>query len=659
MKILINTPPGDENEPDTAATRAPKVPRASHGAARATDSHGLLYRLLLARGAILAPHVDGGHLIRCPNESAHSSGCTGDTSTVLFPPTPGGIGAIHCMHGHCANMTARDWLQLFTAQEREAANANGHGKTNGHAREDVPPPTDADAPPAAAVEPDAEIIEPISLAGLPVGVVQGSDLSTACLLTEFHCRDLLYCVEYEKWLAWDGMRYRLDAFGDVSLRVQRIARGIERKADRLRDQAADADSADARAAMEARAKALMVWAKHAQSASGIRAALTVAQTLMPCSLAALDVDPMLLNVDNGTLDLRTGTLREHERGDRITKLAPVAFDAAATAPRFEAFIAEVLPDDAVRAFVQRFLGYTLTGRTTEQLMMVALGEGNNGKSVLAELVRGILGDYAGNLPSSALMVSKHGRGTENEIARLKGARFVTAKETEQEKRLDEARVKDLTGADTITARFLFKEWFDFKPSFKLWFYSNYKPKIRGTDLGIWRRIALVLFGVIVPLERRDKDLLSKLQAEAAGVLNWLVAGCSAWQRDGLAPPDAVLEATAEWRGESDLVSQFIAECCIRGADKRASVAALYDAFTAWFAAEGCEGGLALTKRALGERLEKLGFKASKSRSTRFWSGLGLLVKSDDVSDGRSKAAGSDRDHDDADSDGFVDDEGQP
>lgn len=543
---------------------------------------------------------------------------------------------------------------------KTVANGNGHGSnghgTNGHARNDVPPPTDADAPPNATD--DAEILEPISLAGLPVGVVHGSDLSTACLLTQFHSRDLLYCVEYEKWLAWDGKRYRLDAFGEVSLRVQHIARGIERAATKLREQAADAHSEEARAAMEARAKVLWTWAKCAQSASGIRAALTIAQTHMPCALVDLDRDAMLLNVESGTLDLRTGTLRAHERGDRITKLAPVVFDAAAIAPRFEAFITEVLPDEEIRAFVQRFLGYTLTGITTEQMMMVALGEGNNGKSVLAELQRSVLGDYAGNLPSSALMMSKHGRGTENEIARLKGARFVTAKETEQEKRLDEARVKDLTGADTISARFLFKEWFDFRPSFKLWFYSNYKPKIRGTDLGIWRRIALVLFGVIVPPERRDKGLLEKLQAEAPGVLNWLVAGCSAWQRDGLAPPEAVIEATAEWRGESDLASQFVAECCIRGAGMRASVAALYEAFTVWFAAEGVEGP-ALTKRALGECMEKLGFKASKSGPTRFWSGLGLLVKADDVSDGQSKAAGSDNNDNAADADGFVDDGWEP
>jgi putative DNA primase/helicase len=511
------------------------------------------------------------------------------------------------------------------AVPRKAA-ANGNGKSNGHAREDVPPPpTDADAPPRAAD--DKEIVEPISLAGLPVGVVQGSDLSTACLLTEYHSRDLLYCVEYEKWLAWDGKRYQLDAFGDVSLRVQRIARGIERKAEDLFSRAAESNSEEAAARMAAKAKALLVWAKHAQSASGIRAALTVAQTHMPCSIASLDKDAMLLNVENGTLDLRTGTLREHDRGDRITKLAPVAFDVAATATRFEAFVVEVLPDDEVRAFVQRFLGYTLTGLTSEQLMMVALGEGNNGKSVLAELVRSILGDYAGNLPSSALMMSKHGRGTENEIARLKGARFVTAKETEQEKRLDEARVKDLTGADTITARFLFKEWFDFKPSFKLWFYSNYKPKIRGTDLGIWRRIALVLFGVIVPLERRDKDLLSKLQAEAPGVLNWLVAGCSAWLAGGLAPPDAVIEATAQWRGESDVFGQFLTERCERAPYKQVTAAALYTAYTSWFATEGLDPHTTLSKIAVGLELERLGIEPFRTRSgARGWRGVTLVVE---------------------------------
>jgi putative DNA primase/helicase len=488
---------------------------------------------------------------------------------------------------------------------RAAANGNGHSSPHTQER--------------------SAQLDPIEFAMLPAGVVPGSDLSTASLLTAIHGDDLLYCVEPGKWHDYDGVRYRPDSYGRVSLRVQHIARRLESTAGEIEAAAATLEDKTERQAAEAFAKSLSAWARHAQSATGIAAAMKVAQTHLACSMAALDADPLLLNVLNGTIELATGTLREHRRSDRMAKLAPVAFDANAAAPRFQAFIAEILPDAKLREFVQRFLGYTLSGMTSEQMMLVALGGGANGKSVLAELMRTILGDYAGNLPSDALMISKHGRGTENDLARLAGARFVTAKETDRDKRLDEARTKDLTGGDTISARFLFREWFDFKPLFKLFFYSNHRPRIVGTDHAIWRRLALVTFGVTIPTERRDKDLLSKLVAEAPGVLNWLVEGCLAWQRGGLQPPAAVLAATAEWEAESDDVPSFISERCVRLPRARVKAADLYAAYAAWFAAEGRGADAALTAKAFGQRLAALGFEAKRTSSARYWQGLGLVA----------------------------------
>jgi putative DNA primase/helicase len=333
----------------------------------------------------------------------------------------------------------------------------------------------------------------------------------------------------------------------------------------------------------------------------------------------LDADPMLLNTKSGTIDLRTGELREHRREDLITKLAPVEYDPGAEAPAWGAFLERVLPDEELRGFVRRAAGYSASGDTSEQCLFINHGVGANGKSTFHEAAAAALGDYAMRAPTDMLLARRSG-AVPNDVARLKGARFVTAAETEDGRRLAESLVKDLTGQDTITARFMRAEFFDFKPTHKLHLSTNHKPEIRGTDAAIWRRIRLVPWTVTIPPAEQDKKLSEKLRGELAGVLAWIVRGCVEWRHEGLKAPDAVRKATGAYRSEMDVIGAFIEDCCVLRPDASALATPLYVAYKEW-----CEeSGEPIEKqRRFGMRLTERGLRREKVGGVYKWYGIGL------------------------------------
>ncbi len=335
--------------------------------------------------------------------------------------------------------------------------------------------------------------------------------------------------------------------------------------------------------------------------------------------SAFDRDPWLLNVANGTLDLRSGVLRPADRADRLTKLAPVAYDPAARCPTWLTFLDRVLDGKAeVIAFLQRAVGYSLTGDISEHCLFLLFGTGRNGKSTFLETLSATLGDYAMTTPTDTLLVRREG-GIPNDLARLPGARLVSASESEAGRNLAEALVKQLTGGDTISARFLQAEFFDFKPSFKLWFRTNHKPTIKGTDDGIWSRIKLIPFTQRIPDSEMDKRLPERLVAELPGILTWAIDGCLAWQREGLGTPTAVAQATAEYRGEMDVLATFLADCCEVGPDHRCTAKELYGAYTRW-AEES--GERVASQKAFGLRLAERGFVSARAHGgVRLWAGL--------------------------------------
>src|SRR5262249_35693849 len=262
-------------------------------------------------------------------------------------------------------------------------------------------------------------------------------------------------------------------------------------------------------------KDLAEHALRSESEARLRAMVSLAATDPDLHVppSQLDADPWLLNLENGTLDLHTGKLGSHRRSDLITRLAPVGWDPAAKCPRWKAFLADVFSgDDALIGYVQRAAGYSLTGDTSERILLILHGEGANGKTTFLETLTAALGDYAARTPTETLL-AKRPDAIPNDVARLKGTRFVTASEAGEGVQLAEARVKELTGRDRVPARFLHREWFEFCPEFKLWLATNHKPVIRGTDKAIWDRIRLVPFTVRIAKMKQDKHLLEKLRME--------------------------------------------------------------------------------------------------------------------------------------------------
>ncbi|MGH2934975.1 MAG: DNA primase family protein [Gaiellaceae bacterium] len=435
-----------------------------------------------------------------------------------------------------------------------------------------------------------------------------TDVGNARRLLALHGDDLRFIHTWRRWLVWDGRRWALDDTGESVRRMIDTVR-------RLAATAAAIDDADAR-------KALMRHALGSEREARVRGALALAEALdgVPVLHDDLDADPLLLNVANGTLDLRTGELRPHARGDLITKLAPVDYQQDAAAPAFEAFMRRILPDPDLRRFVVTLLGYSLTGLTTEQILVMLYGTGANGKTTLLELARTLFGDYGQQAPAETFLERRD--TIPNDVARLRGARFVAATETGEGRRLNEVLVKRLTGGDTIAARFMRSEWFEFKPQFKAWLATNHKPEVRGTDEAIWRRIRLVPFAVTIPPEERDPALPARLRNELPGILNLAVKGCLDWQYDGtLSTPNAVTEATSGYRADSDHVGRFLDDCCILNPDARAKTGDLYNRYGYWCTANGEHS---LSQKALAQRLEERGLTPQRLNTGRWWNGVGIL-----------------------------------
>jgi P4 family phage/plasmid primase-like protien len=436
-----------------------------------------------------------------------------------------------------------------------------------------------------------------------------TDIGNAKRFVKAHGARLRYCYRFGCWYVWTGKRWEEDERGCV---------------ERLGKQTILSWYADAAKIQDDQQRATVVaHARRCEAAGRIEAMLRLARS--EDGIAVLpdefDCNPWLLNCLNGTVDLRTGELRPHDPADLITKLVPIAYDAAATCPTWETFLAEVLPEPAVRSYAQRAAGYAATGDTSEQVIFFPFGSGANGKSTYLSMQMAALGDYAKQAAPDLLTYSRNERHP-TELADLVGVRFVAAIEVDEGKRLAEALVKQMTGGDRMKARRMRENFFDFTPTHKVFLAANHRPVIRGTDHAIWRRIHLIPFSVTIPLERQDKQLPAKLYQELPGILRWIVDGCLAWQRDGLGLPDAVEKATKEYREEQDVLATFITERCVEHPTAEVETHALYVAYSEWCKASGEEP---LTKRWLGPRLRERGYTPTHSMKTRGWKGIGLAA----------------------------------
>jgi len=433
-----------------------------------------------------------------------------------------------------------------------------------------------------------------------------TDLGNARRLVAHHGHDLRYAPQLGRWLTWDSRRWAEDLTGEAHRRAKTVV-------DTLPDEPATNPNA------------LHKHWTRSQNAHALNSIITVAQTEpgVPVLLDQLDADPWSLNVANGTLDLRTGTLTPHHRAGLHTKMAPADWDPTARCPRWEEFLAQILPDPDLVAFVQRAVGYSLTGSVREQVLFFLHGAGANGKSTFLATVQAVVGDYG--LQSSTDLLTQGGDEHPTAVADLLGRRFVATIETEDGARLAEALVKQLTGGDTIRARRMRKDYFEFQPTHKLWLAANHKPNIRGSDFAIWRRIRLIPFSVTITDEQRDPDLPGKLAAELPGILRWAVDGARAWHADGLGTPAAVTAATAAYRHDEDHVGRFVDECLELqpgdGGTARPwtlSAKALRELYEAWCAEAGDRPW---SGKALGKVLGERGIERTKVRTSWWWVGV--------------------------------------
>lgn len=371
---------------------------------------------------------------------------------------------------------------------------------------------------------------------------------------------------------------------------------------------------------------LWKWAQKSESASALRNMITLARAIPGVLVKHTDLDaqPWLLNVLNGTIDLRTGRLRRHSPDDLLTVQAPTLYDPEATAPLWEACLERWQPDPTMRAYLQQIVGTGATGQAIEHLF-VNLGPGGNGKSKFYGAVAHVLGDYVVVPHKSLITVQKHEQH-DTIKARLFGARLAIASETDASDRLDEAKVKELTGSDLLEARRMREDPWQFRPSHTMVMHTNHRPTVRGVDEGVWRRIRLIPWNVSIPLVEQDDHLAEKLQAESSGILNWILAGVAIWRDHGFTEPSSVAEATAGYRASQDSLAAFLDEYTRPVEGHQVATRDLVDAYERW-----CEttGEPPLNPTAFGRALTDRGFALSKNRRHRI--GLRLVFpESDDT-----------------------------
>lgn len=439
----------------------------------------------------------------------------------------------------------------------------------------------------------------------PTGGHQLTDMGNAERFIDGHGEDCRFCYTWQSWLVFDGKRWIPDAAAAAEARAKATARAIYHEA----AEAGDLEEA----------KAIAKWAASSQRKDRLQAMLWVARSDLAIEPEDLDANPWLLNVDNGTVDLRTGDLLPHNRADLLTFLNPIQYDPDATCPRWESFLIRIFERDfKVIDYIRRLAGYCLTGVIAEQVLPIAYGKGANGKSTLFAVLQGILGPYAMKAPSDLLMMRRPSHPTE--LADLAGKRLVVAVETGEDGKLNETLVKELTGGDRIRARRMRENFWEFEPTHKVLLATNHRPKVKGTDHAIWRRLQLIPFNVAIPRDEQDPSILAKFKREYPGILAWAVRGCLEWRRDGLNPPANVALETERYRASQDIIGDFLGEHCVTGSpDFKVKSAVLYAAYRTFMEASGEQPR---NHAAFGEAMTERGFERYTNNGT-WYRGIGL------------------------------------
>lgn len=517
-------------------------------------------------------------LDQCPQNADHNRG-----EAYVVQHASGAISA-GCQHNSCTWDWA--WLRSVNPDAKPASTrANAQPQTQ---------PAGDDLKERRERKPKPFRIDDIAVtshAGIgPHGGYRLTDLGNARRFADANRDRLRYVRSWGKWLAWDGKRWRRDEVGVEVAAARAVVASVYADAATGAQRAAQAvnGSPQQELVLGPALEELTKWARDSAKVARVSAMIQLAQSESEIAVSSKiwDQDAWSLNAANGTIDLRDGELRAHKQSDMMTMVTSVDYDPCAKCPRWEEFLERVQPDEELRLWIQRYLGYALTGDVREQCLSFFYGGGSNGKSVLIDVVLRILGDY-GLRAADGLVLAKHGESHPTELADLEGKRFVVCSEIEQGRTWAEALIKRITGDQTITARRMRMDFYTFPSTHKLVVAANTRPIVRGTDHGIWRRMRLVPWLVRIPDAEQNQELPEQLYAEEApGILAWLVRGCLAWQRMGLGGSQAIEEATAEYRKNQDLLGRWIDERCEVGEPLWHATSSLYESFAGWCKEEG-------------------------------------------------------------------------
>ena len=440
-----------------------------------------------------------------------------------------------------------------------------------------------------------------------------NDIGNADLFADYYANDVRYVHEWKQWIVWGGKRWSLDNRGTVRSLAMKLVRSVM------------ADVAKTISGDEERQRYLKhVAASHQRNK--VEAMISLAESLMSMTANELDTDVWLLNVENGTIDLRTGKLRRHRRDDLITKMSPVNHAAQADCPRWREHIDTVTDGDADLAdYLQRAAGYCMTGSIGEQCFFLLYGQGNNGKTVFVDVMKKVVGDYGVSAPDTLLMDSRQRGVNRADEAELRGVRFASLSEPNEGERINEKKVKQLTNK-TVNAMRKYGDPESFDATHKIWLDTNHKPKTNATDLGFWRRVKMIPFVVNIPIGKRIKDYDDVLASEeGSGILRWMLDGLVAWQERGLTDePRAMVEAVNDYRNESDILGQFLADETQDNDAGFVEKAKLYDCYKRWCSSNGMEPKYTLTMPTLTKRLKERGYAEKRTATERGWSGLELV-----------------------------------
>lgn len=458
-------------------------------------------------------------------------------------------------------------------------------------------------------------LQSISIAGRPEKQPKyaRTDTGNAERLVAAYGENIRYIADRDRWAIWNGEGWNYDNPSDtVMLRLcMYAARNIVKETDKEMSK----DEFDS----------FLAWAKASESEGRLRAMASLARSMdgITVSTKEFDANPYLLNLLNGTVDLRTGVFGVHRQEDMLLQVAPVKYTAGVGCPMWLSFLKRVLNGDpALMRYIQKAVGYCLTGDTKQQIFFFNYGDGNNGKSTFMTTIIGLMGDYAMQSDTGTFMLQfKSSQGHNEGLANLHGKRLVASTEVEEGRRLAVTIVKQLTGGESIRASRKHEHEVEFKPICKLWFSGNYKPVITDTTISIWRRVKLIPFVVKIASDERLPDLGDDLKKEWPGILNWAIEGYLAYQAEGLEDVDAVRLATDTYKQEQDVLAEFIEDKCELGEGNIAPINSLYKAYKGWCEEMGQEP---LGRTKFGKRLE-MSHEVKKFRDmqTRYYAGISL------------------------------------